>query len=58
LQFDLACSYNSFEYFSEPAVTLAEMVRVVKPDGLIHIEFNDGYSGKSYPESYLNYEEL
>jgi len=42
--FDLACSYNSFEHLNDPAVTLNEMVRVVKPGGWIHIDFNPLYS--------------
>lgn len=38
--FDLTCSYNSFEHFSEPAITFAEMLRVTKPRGWIYLEFN------------------
>jgi ubiquinone/menaquinone biosynthesis C-methylase UbiE len=37
--FDLACSYNSFEHFADPAVTFSEMVRVVRPGGWIYLEF-------------------
>jgi ubiquinone/menaquinone biosynthesis C-methylase UbiE len=42
--FDLVCSYNSFEHFPTPDTVYAEMVRVTKPGGWIHAEFNPLYS--------------
>ena len=41
--FDLACSYNAFEHLPDPNLTFNEMVRVVRPGGLLRIEFNPLY---------------
>lgn len=43
--FDLVCSYNSFEHLPDPASTLRQMVRIVLPGGLIHLEFGPIYTG-------------
>ena len=41
--FDFALSYNSFEHFPDPAFAFSEMVRVLKPGGYIHLQFNPLY---------------
>jgi SAM-dependent methyltransferase len=41
--FDLAFSYNSFEHFSDPEKALSEIVRVVRHDGLIYLNFSPLY---------------
>jgi len=41
--FDLSCSYNSFEHFSNPEKVFSEMLRVTKPGGWIYIEFGPLY---------------
>lgn len=42
--FDLVLSYNSFEHFVDPARCLAELLRVVKPGGLLHADFGPLYA--------------
>jgi len=41
--FDVAFSYNAFEHFRHPDRVLTEMLRVVKPGGLIWLEFGPLY---------------
>jgi SAM-dependent methyltransferase len=41
--FDAAFSYNAFEHFANPDRVLAEMIRVVKPGGLIWLVFGPLY---------------
>ena len=42
---DVACSFNAFEHLHDPAAALAEMVRVVRPGGLVHLKFGPLYAG-------------
>ena len=42
--FDLAYSFNTFEHLHDPAAALAEMQRVVRPGGLIHLKFGPLYA--------------
>jgi SAM-dependent methyltransferase len=41
--FDLVISYNTFEHIDDPAGALAELVRLCKRGGYIHVEFNPLY---------------
>jgi ubiquinone/menaquinone biosynthesis C-methylase UbiE len=41
--FDLIYSINSFEHFNQPELILDEMIRVVRPGGIIFIAFNPLY---------------
>lgn len=41
--FDLVYSINSFEHFEHPEFILDEMIRVIRPGGLIFIAFNPLY---------------
>jgi SAM-dependent methyltransferase len=41
--FDLAFSYNSFEHFSDPEKALSEIIRVVRHDGLVYLNFGPLY---------------
>ncbi len=41
--FDLLFSYNTFEHLSDPRKCLLEMVRLCRPDGLIHLNFSPLY---------------
>ena len=38
--FDLVVSFNAFEHIPDPALALAEMLRVVKPGGLVYLSFD------------------
>jgi SAM-dependent methyltransferase len=42
--FDLVCSFNSFEHFPTPETVFTEIVRVTKPGGWIHVDFNPLYT--------------
>ncbi len=42
--FDLVCSYNTFEHLADPARALAELIRVCRPGGLIHLKFGPLYA--------------
>lgn len=37
---DLVFSYNTFEHLENPAAALGEMVRICRPNGFIHLDFN------------------
>ncbi len=37
--FDLAYSYNTFEHLPDPAAALAELLRAVRPGGVVHLKF-------------------
>jgi ubiquinone/menaquinone biosynthesis C-methylase UbiE len=37
--FDLVYSYNSFEHFPEPQLTMSEMTRVARPGASLYVEF-------------------
>ena len=42
---DVAYSFNTFEHLHDPAAALAEMVRVVRPGGLVHLKFGPLFAG-------------
>jgi len=42
-EFDLVCSFNSFEHFVDPSRAFAEMLRVTAPGGLIYLDFGPLY---------------
>jgi len=42
--FDLIFSYNSFEHFNDPGVCFAELSRLLKPSGTIHLNFGPLYA--------------
>jgi SAM-dependent methyltransferase len=41
--FDLAITYNTFEHIEDPGAAFAELVRLCKPGGHIHIDFSPLY---------------
>lgn len=41
--FDLAFSYNSFEHFHQPRKALLEMLRVLRPNGILYLDFGPIY---------------
>lgn len=41
--FDLVTSFNSFEHMADPAAAFAEIVRVTRPGGVIHLDFGPLY---------------
>ncbi len=41
--FDLAFSYNSFEHFPDPRSVFLEIIRIIKPGGLIFLSFGPLY---------------
>ena len=43
-QFDLVCSYNTFEHLDHPGRALDELVRVCKPGGIIRLQFGPLYA--------------
>lgn len=43
--FDLVCSYNSFEHFSNPTAVLRQLVSACRPGGLLYLEFGPLYCG-------------
>lgn len=43
-EFDLICSFNSFEHFPDPRQALANCVRACRPNGLIALRFCPLYS--------------
>lgn len=44
-EFDLICSYNSFEHLENPKQSFQELLRVCKPGGYIFLEFGPIYTG-------------
>ncbi len=42
--FDFIFSYNAFEHFNDPGVCFAELTRLVKPGGHIHLSFGPVYA--------------
>jgi SAM-dependent methyltransferase len=42
--FDLVYSFNTFEHLNAPEITLSELLRVCKPGGFIHLDFNPVYA--------------
>jgi SAM-dependent methyltransferase len=42
--FDFACSYNTFEHLPDPLAAVRDIARVIKPGGLIHLDFNPLYA--------------
>ena len=45
--FDLVYSFNSFEHFQDPAKCFAELTRLCRPGGILHLEF-----GPLYPSAW------
>ena len=43
--FDLVCTYNSFEHFSDPGTVLQQLVRACVPGGMLYLEFGPLYCG-------------
>jgi len=42
-RFDFSLSYNSFEHFPDPAKAFNEVLRITRPDGILHFSFNPLY---------------
>lgn len=42
--FNLCYSFNTFEHLREPSVTLREMLRILKPGGVVHLKFGPLYA--------------
>jgi len=42
--FDMVFSYNSFEHFLNPEKSLKEMIRVIRPNGLLYLNFGPIYN--------------
>jgi SAM-dependent methyltransferase len=41
---DVVVSYNAFEHFEDPAACVRQLVRVVRPAGLMHFDFGPPFS--------------
>lgn len=41
--FDIVASFNAFEHMLDPAKAFAELVRVTRPGGIIHLDFSPLY---------------
>lgn len=42
--FDVICSYNTFEHVTDPAAALSHLKRLLKPNGVIYLEFGPLYA--------------